>query len=95
MSYKGFVRNTRAKLSHFGEVLHSKLLGFVPRKLNPNTTNSNKLPIVLTGTLKLQDWILTDEFAGVDIAGLDNEGLDVDGLDNDGRMCGQLTEPAS
>ena len=34
------------------------------------------------GTLKLQDWTLTDDFAGVDIAG----------LDNDGRMCGQLTE---
>ena len=34
------------------------------------------------GTLKLQDWTLTDEFAGLDIAG----------LDNDGRMCGQLTE---
>jgi len=34
------------------------------------------------GTLKLQDWTLTDEFAGVDIAG----------LDNDGRMCRQLTE---
>jgi len=33
-------------------------------------------------TLKLQDWTLTDEFAGLDIAG----------LDNDGRMCGQLTE---
>jgi len=31
-----------------------------------------------TGTLKLQDWTLTDEFAGVDIAG----------LDIDGRMCG-------
>ena len=61
-----------AKLSHFEEVLHSTSLGFVPRKLNPNTSNSNKLPIVLTGTLKLrdwtlQDWTLTDEFAGVDI----------------------------
>ena len=50
------------------------------------------------GTLKLQDWTLTDDFAGVDIAGLDNGGLDIDGLDNggldidgldnDGRMCG-------
>jgi len=40
----------------------------------------------------MQDWTLTDEFAGVDIAGLNNEGLDIDGLDNDGRMCGQLTE---
>jgi len=48
------------------------------------------------GTLKLQDWTLTDHFAGVDIAGLDNGGPDIDGLDNagldiDGRMCGQLT----
>jgi len=42
----------------------------------------------LTGTLKLQDWTLTNEFAGVDIAGLDNGGPDVDGLDIDGRMCG-------
>jgi len=40
------------------------------------------------GTLKLQDWTLTDDFAGVDIAGLDNEGLDIVELDNDGRMCG-------
>ena len=55
------------------------------------------------GTLKLQDWTLTDDFARVDIAGLDNGGLDIDGLDNDGldivgldidgldndgRMCG-------
>jgi len=39
----------------------------------------------------LQDWTLTDDFAGVDIAGLDNEGLDTDGLDNDGRMCGAYT----
>jgi len=38
-------------------------------------------------TLKLQDWTLTDDFAGVDIAG-----LDIVGLDNDGRICGQLTE---
>ena len=34
----------------------------------------------------MQDWTLTDEFAGVDIAGLDNEGLDIDGLDNDGQI---------
>jgi len=33
-------------------------------------------------TLKLQDWTLTDDFAG----------LDIPGLGNDGRMCGQLTE---
>ena len=56
----------------------------------------------LLGTLKLQDWTLTDDFAGVDIAGLDNggpdidgldiAGLDIDGLDIDGRMRGQLTE---
>jgi len=26
----------------------------------------------------LQDWTLTDDFAGVDIAGLDNGGLDID-----------------
>ena len=26
----------------------------------------------LEGTLKLQDWTLTDEFAGLDIVGLDN-----------------------
>jgi len=50
-----------------------------------------------TGTLKLQDWTLTDDFAGVDISGLDNggpdiDGLDIAGLDIDGRMCGQLTE---
>jgi len=49
------------------------------------------------GTLKLQDWALMDDFAGVDIAGLDNggpdiDGLDIAGLDIDGRMCGQLTE---
>jgi len=54
------------------------------------------------GTLKLQDWTLTDDFAGLAIAGLDNEGLDIDGLDivgldidgldNDGRTCGQVTE---
>jgi len=49
------------------------------------------------GTLKLQDWTLTDDFAGVDIAGLDNggpgiDGLDIAGLDIDGRMCGQLTK---
>jgi len=31
-----------AKLSHFGEVLHSKSLGFVPKKLN--TSTSSKLP---------------------------------------------------
>ena len=30
----------------------------------------------------LQDWTLTDDFAGVDIAGLDNEGLEIKGLDN-------------
>ena len=46
----------------------------------------------------MQDWTLTDDFAGVDIAGLDNDGLDIDrldivGLDNDGRICRQLTEP--
>ena len=44
------------------------------------------------GTLKLQDWTLTDDFAGVDIAGLDIVGLDIVGLDNDGRMCGLVTE---
>jgi len=49
------------------------------------------------GTLKLQDWTLTDDFAGVDIVGLDNGGPDIDGLyiaglDINGRMCGQLTE---
>ena len=38
------------------------------------------------GWLKLQDWTLTDDFAGVDTAGLDNERLDIDGLDNDGRI---------
>jgi len=27
-----------------------------------------------SGTLKLQDWTLTDDFAGVDIAELDNDG---------------------
>ena len=32
----------------------------------------------------MQDWTLTDDFAGVDIAGLDNGGLDIDGLDNGG-----------
>ena len=51
----------------------------------------------------MQDWTLTDDFAGVAIAGLDNKrlhidgldnggldiaGLDIDGLDNDRRMCG-------
>ena len=41
----------------------------------------------MLGMLKLQDWTLTDEFAGVDIAGLDNGGPNIDG-----RMCGQLTE---
>ena len=50
--------------------------------------------------LKLQDWALTDDFAGLAIAGMDNEGLDIegldngglniDGLDNDGRMCGAI-----
>ena len=38
----------------------------------------------LVGTLKLQDWTLTDDFAGVAIAGPDNGGLDIDGLDNGG-----------
>jgi len=32
-----------AKLSHFGEVLHSKSLGFVPKKLNTTTGNASKL----------------------------------------------------
>ena len=41
----------------------------------------------IAGSLKLQDWTLTDDFAGVDIAGLDNGGLD-----NDGRVCGLVTE---
>ena len=41
-----------------------------------------ELLVLAAGTLKLQDWTLTDDFAGVDIAR----------LDNDGRMCGQLTE---
>jgi len=27
----------------------------------------------------MQDWTLTDDFAGVDIAGLDNGGPDIDG----------------
>ena len=54
-------------------------------------------PQIRLGTLKLQDWTLTDDFAGVDTSGLDNggpdiDGLDIAGLDNDGRMCGQLTE---
>jgi len=34
--------------------------------------------------LKLQDWALTDDFAGLAIAGMDNEGLDIEGLDNGG-----------
>ena len=41
-------------------------------------------PPQTTGTLKLHDWTLQDDFEGVDIAGLDNEGLDIDGLDNGG-----------
>jgi len=35
--------------------------------------------VVSKGWLKLQDWTLTDDFAGVDIAGLDNGGSDIDG----------------
>jgi len=51
------------------------------------------------GWLKLQDWTLTDDFAGVDKVGVENEGLDIAGLDNsgpdlDGRIwaidCNQL-----
>jgi len=33
----------------------------------------------LTGALKLQDWTLTDDFAGVDIAGLDIDELNLNG----------------
>jgi len=40
----------------------------------------------------LQDWTVTDDFAGVDMAGLDNGSLDIVGLDIDGRMCVYLTE---
>ena len=60
-------------------------------------TLSQTLNLENLGTLKLQDWTLTDEFAGLDIAGLDTDGPDIDGLDIagldiDGRICGQLTK---
>jgi len=35
------------------------------------TANDVRPEVVRRGTLKLQDWTLTDDFAGVDIAGLD------------------------
>ena len=44
-------------------------------------TLSQTLNLENLGTLKLQDWTLTDEFAGLDIAGLDTDGTDIDGLD--------------
>ena len=39
--------------------------------INYALTANDVRPDVRLGTLKLQDWTLTDDFAGVDIAGLD------------------------
>jgi len=65
--------------------------------LCPSSRQILAMPLHGRGALKLQDWTLTDDFAGMGIAGLDNggpdiDGLDIAGLDIDGRMCGQLTE---
>jgi len=37
---------------------------------------------ITTGALKMQDWKMTDESAGMENAGLENNGLECDELEN-------------
>jgi len=55
-----------------GELLEMR--GYCDKIAEVNNNTSSSTVWVLAGTLKLQDWTLTDKLAGLDIAGLYHDG---------------------